>query len=141
MAKRLQNSFLSGDLNALGMMVVGDDNVTPYGPGLQALPAAGLMQAASPLTGGTVNLTDDERSGFLYLTPAGTIATLTVNLPSEAKSIIGQVKRFVSSQTVTTLTVAQAGGGLVGIGIPTTIGAAAPFALVKVAANTWALMP
>lgn len=141
MAKRNQNSFFNGDMNALGMMVVGDDNVTPYGPGVLALPAGGLAQLASPLTGATVALPDDERSGYLYLTPAGTIAALTVNLPTNAKSILGQVERFISSQTVTALTVAQAGGGLVAVGIPTTIGPAAPFALMKVAANTWALCP
>lgn len=139
MARRPQNSFFSQDLNALGMPSVGDDNATLYGPNGLELPAGGATQSSSPASGATVAMPDDGASGTLYLTPAGTIAALTVNLPSNAKSVVGQRKQFISSQTVTALTVAQTGGGLVSVGIPTTIGPAAPFTLQKVAANTWAL--
>jgi hypothetical protein len=79
-------------------------------------------QYASPLTGTTVSVTGTGDT-WLVLTPAGTIATLTVALPSAP--VNKQEVAVSSSQTVTALTLS---GGTV-IGAPTTVGAAAPFRL------------
>jgi hypothetical protein len=58
----------------------------------------------TPTAGQTVSM-----SGFsLFLTPAGTLATLTVNLPPNAKP--GQTATITSTQAVTTLTVHNSSG-------------------------------
>lgn len=43
-------------------------------------------QTAAPLTGSTVVMTDDAFDRNLVLNPAGTLAVLTVTLPTEANS-------------------------------------------------------
>jgi hypothetical protein len=62
----------------------------------------------------------------IYLTPAGTLATLTIRLPANPR--VGFTATIVSTQAVTTLTMQTASGGAV---------AGAPTALV---ANTEVLM-
>jgi hypothetical protein len=47
----------------------------------------------------------------MYLTPAGTLATLTVNLPTSP--IDGQVAGILTTQTITALTIGAQGGGSV----------------------------
>ena len=79
-------------------------------------------QYASPLTGTTVTVTGTD-DVWLVLTPAGTIATLTVALPDAP--VNKQEVAVSASQTVTALTLS---GGTV-IGGPTTMGAASPFRL------------
>lgn len=69
--------------------------------------------ASSPTTGGTVNATDNAEDQLLDLTPAGTLATLTVNLPSNANSINGQRFTLFISQIITTLTMASSGATFV----------------------------
>lgn len=94
-----------------------------------------IVQTATPIAGQTMLMTDDANDGTLWLTPAGTLATLTVTLPSEANSRIGQVRRVGSSRAVTLLTFN---------GATTILNAIAALALNdcvefhKVAANTWA---
>lgn len=68
------------------------------------------VSAATPLTGGSVSGIA-EKDETHYVTPAGTIATLTWNLPTVANSRVGQVKMFLSTQNITTLTVTVLGGG------------------------------
>ena len=80
--------------------------------------AGGKRQDAAPTTGQTVDMDDDAEN--LVLTPAGTIAALTVNMPVNPYD--GQRVTLASSQTVTALTMAAAGKAL-NAGL-TTIGAA-----------------
>ena len=68
---------------------------------------------ASPAAGATVSMGVPN----LYLTPAGTLATLTVRLPA-AKA--GMVATIISSQAVTALTLQTNTGGAVA-GAPTAL--------------------
>jgi hypothetical protein len=79
---------------------------------------SGRLQAIVPLTGETHTMDDDAE--VLAIMPAGTIATLTVNLPVNPYD--GQEITLTASQTVTALTLAAAGKTL--NGTITTIGAA-----------------
>ncbi len=79
-------------------------------------------------------MTSDSLDGSLNLTPAGTMATLTITLPSEANSHIGQVRRVNCTQAVTLLTMAGASSLL---GMPTAIVINTGFSVEKIAANTW----
>lgn len=138
MSMRPQTSFFTGDLVAAGVARFDADGVGLYNPSGQPLGPAnggGVQQLASPLTGATVQLTDDARSGLLYVTPAGTIAALTVALPSNANSVVGQKETIVTSQTITALTVNGAGTIL---GNVTTLAAGAAVTFMKVASDVWA---
>jgi len=64
----------------------------------------------TPLTGGSVSGLA-EKDETHYVTPAGTLAALTWNLPAVADSRVGQIKMFISTQNITSLTVTVLGGG------------------------------
>ena len=68
----------------------------------------------TPVAGATVAMS----APSLYLTPAGTLATLTINLP--AASYPGQMATITSTQAVTALTLHTATGGTV-TGAPTAL--------------------
>jgi hypothetical protein len=98
-------------------------------------PVQAAPQTNSPVAAATVVCTDDDKDRVLYLTPAGTLATLTVTLPTNANSRINQVQTIVSSQILTALTIS--GAGLTILGNPTALLAGGSVSLKKVAANTW----
>ena len=58
----------------------------------------------SPVTGATITQPDDSTNQWAILTPAGTIATLTIVLPAVANLVDGQEILVTSSQIVTALT-------------------------------------
>lgn len=89
----------------------------------------------SPVAAATVVMTADRRDETAYLTPAGTLATLTVTLPANATSQLGQFARITTTQTLTALTVNGAGTIL---NNPTTLTAGTTVAFQKVANDTWA---
>lgn len=93
-----------------------------------------LVTVVTPTTGQTVSITNDSIDRVLWLTPAGTLLALTVNLPSEATSVIGQVVRIGTTAAITTLTVAGATNILNTV---TTLALNGVVSFVKVAANTW----
>jgi len=64
---------------------------------------------ATPTTGQTINMAANKR--YMYLVPAGTLATLTVNLP--ASPIDGQISGILTTQTITAITIGAQGGGSV----------------------------
>ena len=66
---------------------------------------------ATPLTGATVVITDTQSSAIIE--PSGTIAALTVQLPTAAAAYDGKVVEFSSTQIVTTLTVTATAGTVV----------------------------
>ena len=68
----------------------------------------------SPTAGNTVSMSVPS----LYLTPAGTLATLTIRLPANPKA--GQTASIVSTAAVTALTMQTATGGAVA-GSPTAL--------------------
>lgn len=95
-----------------------------------------LVTAASPVTTNTLTASPSRNNEFIYITPAGTIAALTVTFPSDANSAIGQKFTIVSTQTVTALTVSSSGLTLKGTAI-TAMVINTPYSWVKVAAATW----
>jgi len=91
-------------------------------------------QTSSPTTGQTVAMTSDDKDRTLALTPAGTLAALTITFPSNAASRVGQLVCISTSQAVTALT-ATAGQTI--SGFPSSAAAADFFTFQKVAASTW----
>lgn len=103
------------------------------------LSAANVMQSATPApptTGGTVTIVNTAMSGLTVVSPAGTLAALTVSLPTDAASTIGQIERIAFRQAITTLTINVSGGGTVS-GAPVTAQANDNIGFQKIAANTW----
>ena len=80
-----------------------------------------ITQYSAPLAGSTVLLTDSQTSIWLVLTPAGTIAALTLKLPLVANCIDRQEILVNSTQIVTALTIDGNGSSV--IGAPTALAA------------------
>lgn len=84
-----------------------------------------VTQYAAPLTGTTVQVTDDSDSVWLILTPAGTLAALTIKVPTLANSVDKQEILVNCTQIITSLTVDDNDATVVGA--PTTLAAANGF--------------
>jgi len=82
-------------------------------------------QYSAPLTGFTVAITDNNEDTHLILTPAGTLATGTITLPSVLRD--KQLVIVNSTQEITALTVD--GNGATVVGAPTTLSANGYFTL------------
>lgn len=105
----------------------------PHGAGaVQAY----LMQTqlSSPTTGQTVAATSDDKDRTLSLTPAGTLAALTITFPSNASSRIGQLLCVTTSQAVTALSITA---GQTITGAPAGLAANDFITFQKIAASTW----
>lgn len=100
----------------------------------RALP---VNQNATPTTGQTVNITATDRDVNLWLSPAGTLATLTITLPADGVTQVGQTIRIGSSQIITLLTINGATTIYNAVG---NIAIGDNFTFEKVAANTWSRM-
>lgn len=96
--------------------------------------AVPTIQNATPTAGQTVNITATSSDVVVWLTPAGTLATLTIALPSDGSTQIGQIIRVSTNQLITLLTV---NGATNLFNLPTTLALGGNFNLLKVAANTW----
>lgn len=114
------------------MTLRGSYSVPPIGGGQAA--GVPLIISSTPTTGQTVNFANSPVDQTIYATPAGTLASLTLTLPSDATSQPGQICRFFTSQALTVLTV----NGAVTIRnapVSSVINDCCTFQ--KVAANTW----
>lgn len=94
---------------------------------------------SNPLTGGTVTGSNAAGQELLEIEPAGTIATLTVNLEAVDALAVGTVKQLAFSQIVSGLTVAPsaAGGGAIDGGAITASIVDSSFAFKKIASKAW----
>lgn len=73
-----------------------------------------ITQYAAPLAASTTQITDNQNSVWLILTPAGTLATATLKLPL-VRNVLDRTELLVNStQTITTLTLDANGGSIVG---------------------------
>ncbi len=80
------------------------------------------IQYSAPTTGSSVSIvTPNGMDAWLVLTPAGTLATLTIILPQVATAISAQEIVVNSTQAVTTLTINGNSGTV--IGAPTSLAA------------------
>jgi len=68
-----------------------------------------IKNVFTPTTGGTITLSQARRQ-YALLKPAGTLATLTINLPSSP--LDGDVVKVGTSQIITALTMSGNGGTL-----------------------------
>jgi len=92
------------------------------------------VTASAPTTGQTQAFAASPVDQTLYMVPAGAIAAQTITLPPDASSRIGQICRFMTRQTITTVTM----NGAANIVNPvTTMNGGDSFAFQKVAADTW----
>jgi len=111
------------------------DTVVPQtAPGGAAPAAQPNVKAASPTTGQTVAFDAASADQTLWLTPAGTLASLTVTLPSDSSSALGQTVTIAASQTLTSLVV---NGATTILNNVTSLLGGATVKFRKVAANTW----
>lgn len=90
-----------------------------------------------PTTGATVATADSNMDGLAQINPAGTLANLQCNLPSDAKSVVGQEREFVFLKAITALTWNQIGNGATIYNAPTSAAIGGYVILMKAAANTW----
>lgn len=96
-----------------------------------------FVDTVTPVTGDTVVMRDTNEDGVLRLTPAGLLATLTINFPSDANSRIGQIRRIAANKAISLLSLGQIGGGFVVINGITSMVLGDEVSYQKVAANTW----
>ena len=73
-----------------------------------------VTQYAAPLTGTTLLITDTQDSVWLILTPAGTIATLTLTFPLMSNVLDKTEILINTTNTITTLTLTANGATIVG---------------------------
>lgn len=92
-----------------------------------------VVQPVTPTTGQTVQMNNDSTDGTLFLTPAGTLASLTVQFPSDAKSVLGQIRFIGTTQAITSLTMTGASF----LNVFNSLNANDCFGFQKVATNTW----
>lgn len=97
-------------------------------------------KTAAPLTGTTVAFDDNSTQQCFYVNSAGTLAALTVSLPSNANSSNGQLVVLIARRAVTLLTVDQAGGGATIFNGPVAASIGSMFVFMKADANTWSCM-
>lgn len=95
-------------------------------------------QTIVPISGDTISMDDNSLNGGLYINPAGTLATLTVNLPSNVASALGQTRTITSAKTLTVITTNQIGGGVTLLNPVLSMTAGDSVTYRKVAANLWA---
>lgn len=105
-------------------------DLTLTGAGTDVSPAnftvalhTGINDSSTPLTGTTVTPSADART--YTISPAGTIAALTVTLPA-TPTMLEYEMIIIATQTITTLTVAAAGSNTVA-NMPTTLAAGGVF--------------
>lgn len=99
-----------------------------------------VMQTATPVppvAGGTVAIVNTGMMGLTVINPAGTLATLTVNLPADASSKIGQIERICFLRAITLLTIA---GATTILGAPASAALGDNIGFQKVASNQWVRM-
>src|SRR3954464_13112900 len=96
-----------------------------------------------PTTGQTVSFRNRRNNQLAYIAPAGTLAALTIAIPSDTASRIGQVIEFTCTQIITALTLSTVSGSaptfLKGGGALSALVAGDTYRLTKVAALTWAI--
>lgn len=79
-----------------------------------------IVTPVTPVNGQTITSTTTKEDETHYITPTGTLATLTVTLPHALDSRQGQIIRVFISQIITALTVDVASGGVIEGALPDT---------------------
>jgi hypothetical protein len=131
------------DLMALYSAVDGDSrkisiaNLATFLQTLVTFTASMVTQYSAPLTGATVTITDNKENVRLIITPAGTIANLTLTMPVVTNTLDGQELLVSCTQIVSTLTITAPTGGAV-VGAPSALTANGFFRLrYDAVLSTW----
>lgn len=96
-----------------------------------------VSQYSAPLTGTSVAVNNNSADTHLIITPAGTLAALTITLPAVANLRDKQTLIVNSTQVITALTIAANGATAV-LGAPTTLAANGYFTLkYDLTLTTW----
>ena len=96
-----------------------------------------VSNPAPPTSGGTVQVTNTAMHGLTVINPAGALATLTVSLPADAQSTVGQIERIAFLKAITALTI---NGATTILGAPLAAAIGDNIGFQKAAANTWTRM-
>lgn len=91
-----------------------------------------LVLTYTPTTGSTVTLPNTMQDLLVYMNPAGALLALTMVLPSDTSTYIGQTIRVYFTKGITTLTFT----GITPLPIAASLDSG--FTIQKVAANMWA---
>lgn len=95
-----------------------------------------ITQYAAPLTGATLQVSDTQNSVWLILTPAGTLANLTLKLPL-VSNVIDRTEVLVNSTQILTSLAFDANGASI-VGAPSTLAANGFFRLrFDIVMQTW----
>lgn len=97
-------------------------------------PPKNTTQKVVPTTGQTVTFANNSIDQTIYLAPAGVLATLTVTLPSDATSRLGQRVTFCTSQNITLLTL---NGASTIMNTVSSLTSSDCFTFQKIDTNTW----
>lgn len=117
--------------------LIDQNGVVQFSADDPSLNSKNIVSKYVSLNGDTVNWNTKGQNETLYIAPAGTIAGLTVVIPLDAQSVIGQIIKLFSTQTVTTLTVTANGNTLNGVAV-TTLGAGVNgVSWQKIDSNRW----
>lgn len=93
------------------------------------------IQTVAPLTGTTVQMTDDNSDGTIWINPSGNIAALTLLFPTDANSDLAQIRRIATAKNVSALTLA----GATILNSTVTMNANDCVTYQKIGASTWIL--
>lgn len=93
-----------------------------------------VVSQTVPIAGGTVAFATNASDQTILVKPAGLLATLTLTLPSEASSALGQIVRFATTQVLTALTTNGAASILNAV---STLAAGGSIGYQKVDTDTW----
>ena len=138
------DALTGGDTIAVGSLANGDDrksSLTLLTTWLQSVltftQTSFTTQYSTPLTGATVAITPVTSNTHLIITPAGTIANLTLTIPIVPGAVDAQEVLVNSTQAVSTLTISVNGATAV-IGAPTSLNANDYFRLkYDILMTTW----
>ena len=111
----------AGQVNAAALLLDGN-SLTLSGPiGMFGTGSVFASQqiSSTPTSGFTLSVGSTKEDTLYYMTPAGTLAQGTLNLPANASSEVGQTIRVITTQTISNFSVAVASSGLI-IGTPVT---------------------
>jgi len=95
-----------------------------------------VTQYSAPVTGATLQVTDSQNSIWLILTPAGTLAALTLKMPLSS-NVLDKTEVLVNSTQVLTSLLFDANGATI-VGAPSTLAANGFFTLrFDIVLQTW----
>lgn len=95
------------------------------------------IQKVAPVTGANVQMTDNALDGTLYINPAAALANLTITLPSDANSRLGQIRRIATNKAIASLTLTGAASIMNAV---TSMSGGDCVQFQKIDSNTWFLI-